>query len=104
MGTSGVVIGGTLRPDGTLVLDEKPNLRPGRVRVRVEAAQLAAPEKDLLELLEEIWAASDTVPGQRRTAEEIDATINALRDEGEERVREIGELQRGRSAEEQAQC
>ncbi len=29
------VIGGTIQPDGTLVLDEKPSLPPGRVHVVV---------------------------------------------------------------------
>ena len=34
-----VVVQGTLRPDGTLELDEKPNLPPGRVQVTLRTAQ-----------------------------------------------------------------
>lgn len=32
-----VILLGTLSPDGTLLLDEKPNLPPGRVKVTVQA-------------------------------------------------------------------
>jgi len=34
------VIEGTLQPDGTLVLDEKPNLPAGRVRVTLRPGQI----------------------------------------------------------------
>ena len=33
MSLTETVIEGTIQPDGTLVLDDKPNLRPGRVKV-----------------------------------------------------------------------
>jgi hypothetical protein len=33
-----VVVEGTLKPDGTLELDQKPSLAPGRVRVVLQAA------------------------------------------------------------------
>ncbi len=43
-----IVIDGTLKPDGTLELDRKPELAPGRVRVVVQRVgpvpQAAAPE------------------------------------------------------------
>lgn len=41
-----IVVGGTLKPDGTLELDQKPDLAPGRVTVvlRQEAAVTAAQE------------------------------------------------------------
>jgi hypothetical protein len=37
MTTSAIEVQGTLREDGTLLLDEKLNLPPGRVKVTVEA-------------------------------------------------------------------
>jgi len=37
MSLSEVVVEGTLKPDGTLELDRKPNLPPGRVQVIVQA-------------------------------------------------------------------
>ncbi len=36
MATNVVEIQGTLQNDGTLILDEKPNLPPGRVRITVQ--------------------------------------------------------------------
>jgi hypothetical protein len=87
------VIGGTLRPDGTLVLDEQPRVRPGRVRVRVEAAPPEPTGGDIMAVLREIWARREAEGACHRTAEEIDEAISALRDEAEERLREIGELQ-----------
>jgi hypothetical protein len=41
-----VVVEGTLRLDGTLELDQKPNLSPGRVQVVLRPAQEPAPPKE----------------------------------------------------------
>jgi len=38
----------TVRPDGTLELDQKVDLAPGRVRVRVETVPAAAPTAETL--------------------------------------------------------
>jgi hypothetical protein len=48
MSLSEVVIEGTLKPDGTLELDQKPNLSPGRVTVvlRQESEALQSPKED----------------------------------------------------------
>ena len=40
MGLRQVVIEGTLKPDGTLELDEKPSLSPGRVTVILRPPRL----------------------------------------------------------------
>lgn len=85
-------IEGTLQADGTLVLDKKPNLPPGRVCVTVQPlADLM--QTDIWQALEKIWAeqrASGHVP---RSKEEIDAEIAAARQEDEERALEIERLQ-----------
>ena len=101
MNTSAVVVQGTLRADGTLELDEKPSLPPGRVRVRVEPTPPESLGESLWEVLERIWASRQARGENPRPAEEIDAEINALRDEYEERLTEIRALQpRGRSTQE----
>jgi hypothetical protein len=48
MSLSEVVIEGTLKPDGTLELDQKPNLSPGRVTVvlRQEVEVRPPPKED----------------------------------------------------------
>jgi hypothetical protein len=75
-----VELQGTLQPDGTLVLDTRPDLPPGRVRVTV---QLLEAGTDVIEVLERIHAeqtASGHVP---RTREQIDSDIAAMRQEGD---------------------
>jgi len=87
-----VEIEGTLQADGTLVLDEKPNLPPGRVRVRMQHV-LDYTQTDIWQALQKIWAeqrASGHVP---RSKEEIDADIAASRQEDEERMLAIERLQ-----------
>jgi hypothetical protein len=52
-----IVVEGTLKPDGTLELDQKPNLSPGRVTVVLrQAAGASAPNEDWLQHLERIRA------------------------------------------------
>jgi len=46
MGVTETVIAGTLKPDGTLELDEKPNLSPGRVTVVLRQESVIELPKD----------------------------------------------------------
>jgi hypothetical protein len=52
------VIEGTIQPDGTLVLDEKPNLPPGRVKVvlRQEAEIVLPTEDPFWQRMQAMWA------------------------------------------------
>ena len=76
-----VEVQGVLQADGTLVLDERPNLPAGRVTVLVRPLEPAPPKRDPWSALEEIWAERKALGLQPRTVEEIDAEINAMRDE-----------------------
>jgi hypothetical protein len=88
-----IVVEGALQPDGTLVLDEKPNLPPGRVRVTMQTVPPPAdPGDDLLSVLQRIWAAQDARGYVPRTREEVDAEINQLRDESEEEMQAVERL------------
>jgi len=96
-----IVVEGALQPDGTLVLDEKPNLPPGRVRVTMQAVPPSAGREDgSLAVLQRIWAAQIARGHVPRSREEVDAEINALRDEAEEEMQAVERLheecQRGR--------
>ena len=91
MSTNSVEVQGTLQPDGTLVLDDKLNLPPGRVRVRVQP-QLDPTQTPVWQNLEKIWAdleASGHVP---RTKEEIDAELAAARQEDEGRMQQLEQI------------
>jgi hypothetical protein len=92
MATNTVEIQGTLQADGTLVLDEKPNLPPGRVRVTLQALPDIT-QTDIWQFLERIWAAQRSRGHVSRSKEEIDADIAAARQEDEERMLEIERLQ-----------
>jgi hypothetical protein len=59
-----VVVEGTLKPDGTLELDQKPGLPPGRVTVTVQPLSPASPP----------------APGRRWTATELRKLPAAERD------------------------
>jgi hypothetical protein len=93
MSPAQIVVQGTLKPDGTLELDERPNLPPGRVRVTL-VADAPAPGR-----AEDVWALLDRIRKERealglkgRTREEIDADLNAMRDEWDERAAELDRI------------
>jgi hypothetical protein len=92
MATPVVEVEGILQPDGTLVLDEKPNLPPGRVRVRVQPL-LDYTQTDIWRFFEQLWAEQQARGHVPRSKEEIDADIAAARQEDEERALEIERLQ-----------
>jgi hypothetical protein len=89
------VIGGTIRPDGTLVLDEQPRVRPGRVRVRVEPDAPGQTGAEILAVLQGIWEARRARGAKSPSGEEVDAAISALRDEAEERLRSLEDARSG---------
>jgi hypothetical protein len=100
-----VVVGGTLKPDGTLELDEKPTLPAGRVQVTLmREAPAEAPKEDVLTVLERIWKEREARGMKGRSKEEIDAEVSAMRREMDERQEEIERLQEeaGRSREDRA--
>jgi uncharacterized protein (UPF0335 family) len=82
------IIQGTLRPDGTLDLDEKPNLPAGRVQVVLQRIERPdRPRATLAEVFEEIRQDQQAWGFAGRSKEEIDAEIRALRDEGEDEAK-----------------
>jgi hypothetical protein len=91
MTTPAVEVQGTLRPDGTIALDEMPNLPPGRVQVRVQPLPDLT-QTDVWQVLEKIWAGQQARGHVPRSREEIDADIAAMRQEDEERMQAIERL------------
>lgn len=88
-----VEVQGTLTPDGTLVLDEKPNLPPGPVHVTLQAvSSTAAAGMDVIAVLNRIHAEQAARGHVPRSREEIDAEIAAMRNEDEERMQDIERL------------
>jgi hypothetical protein len=57
MGLPEIVVAGTLKPDGTLELDHKPDLAPGRVTVVLRPeSEAAPPQEDWWQYLQRIRA------------------------------------------------
>jgi hypothetical protein len=84
MHSNAIEVQGTLREDGTLVLDDKPNLPPGRVKVTVQPADVAKDKaNDAISVLERIHASQAERGHVPRSVEEIDEYIEEMRDNSE---------------------
>lgn len=87
MSLTETVIDGMLNPDGTLELDEKPNLPPGRVKVILQPAQVGScPQRGLADVIDEISRGQRTRGFPGRSAEQIDAGLQEGEDEYEQRM------------------
>ena len=98
MSQSQVEVHGTLRPDGTLVLDEAPNLPPGRVRVLLHSEEPVAPAREsLVEFVQRVQRESLARGDRFMTDDELHAWIEELRaddDRIEEAYRQAEEERR----------
>jgi hypothetical protein len=93
MSAGPVVVYGRIRSDGALELNQPVGLPPGEVQVTVEPVPGAtSPREDLGTLMKRIWAAQRARGFQPRTREEIDAEIDTIRNEAEERMRAIEQI------------
>jgi hypothetical protein len=104
MSLTEAIIEGTLNPDGSLVLDRKPNLPPGRVTVRVQLLT-ALPEGDaFFDMLKGIWSVRARAGLTPRSAEEIEAQRRQLREDSGREIAEAATFQaESRRSSEQAE-
>jgi len=81
MSLNEVVVEGTLLPDGTLELDQKPNLSPGRVTVVLRQESVPAPLKEnWWQYLQRIRAEREASGYPFMNEEELKAHIEWLRE------------------------
>jgi hypothetical protein len=92
-----IVVAGTIKPDGTLELDQKPNLAPGRVTVVLRQETAAAPPVE-----EGWWPYMQRIRAEREAAgypfmneEEMKAHLEWLRegDRFDEMLAEVATVQ-----------
>jgi hypothetical protein len=84
---------GVVRPDGSLELAGKLTVPPGRVRVRVESLELSAtPSESLVEFVQRTRRELEAGGHRFRTREEIDAELQELRGDWDERLDELDRL------------
>jgi hypothetical protein len=75
-----VEILGTLRPDGTLVLDEQPKLHPGRVKVRLQPAPVTSqPAETLVDFVQRVRREAAAAGSHFMGDQEVTAWIEELR-------------------------
>src|SRR4051794_39215909 len=81
---------GTLRPDGTLVLDEKPNVPAGRVTVVVRAAPPAdpAPQESWWEFMQRARRQLEGAGCRFMNEQEVTAWVEELRAD-DDRIEEV---------------
>jgi hypothetical protein len=87
MNLNTAVVQGTLKDDGTLELDEKPALAPGRVQVTIRPIPdpaVAQPRRTILDVLDEVHAAQKARGYRGRSIEEMEADEAERRTEEEE--------------------
>jgi 50S ribosomal subunit-associated GTPase HflX len=87
MGLSEIVMEGTLKPDGTLELDGKPNLAPGRVQVMLAPLPELPADDPFWQRMRAIWEGQKARGFVPRTADEVEAERRQVREEWEERMR-----------------
>jgi hypothetical protein len=81
MDTQQVMVHGRISHDGILEVDEKLNLPPGPVSVTVQTVLPPSEREDTRKVFEAIRAERKALGLKGRIKEEIDAQIDALRDE-----------------------
>jgi hypothetical protein len=89
------VIEGTIQPDGSLVLDEKPNLPAGRVTVVLRRmVEDAAPNDDpFWQRMQSMWAIQPSAGGEHDGGESSLAEVRRSREEWHEHQEAIERLQ-----------
>src|ERR1019366_2427139 len=87
------VIEGTLQADGTLVLDEKLNLPPGRVHVVVRAMPELPKGDPFWDMMKSIWAAQKARGHVPRRVEEVEAERREMHEGWAKRQEAIERLQ-----------
>ena len=80
---------GTIKPDGTLELDNPLPLPGGRVLVIVQPLAEPTPDDPFWKRMQTIWDEQKAHGHAPRSVEEVEAERRAVRDEWEERMTEI---------------
>lgn len=93
MSLSEVVVNGTLKSDGTLELDEKPGLAPGRVQVIVQALPELPVGDPFWDMMKSIWLEQKVRGHVPRSTEDVEAERREMREGWARRQQAIERLQ-----------
>ena len=93
MSATHVVVEATLKSDGSLELDAKLDLPPGRVQLIVQPLPELPKDDPFWRTMEGIWAARKAAGLTPRDAEEVEAQRRALREDVEDDIAKARRLQ-----------
>lgn len=93
MSANTVVVQGTVTPDGSLEIEGKIPLPPGKVQVTVVGLALEPPDHPFWQMMREIWAGQQARGHVPRSVEEVEADRRAFREKVDEEIAETGRLQ-----------
>lgn len=89
MSANTVVIQGVVKPDGTLELEGKLSLNPGKVQVTIVSIPPEFDEHPFWKIMREIWAGQQARGHVPRSVEEVEAERREFREDWEERLLEF---------------
>src|SRR5947209_3018797 len=93
MSVPAITLEAVVKPDGRLELDQRIALPPGRVQVAIVAI-LELPSNDpFWQRMQALWAAQRARGHLPRSAQEVEEERQAVRDEWEDRMRRIEQIQ-----------
>lgn len=92
MNPTHVIVGGTLRSDGSLELDGKLDLPPGRVQLIVQPLPDLPKDNPFWQMMERIWADREAAGLDPRDVREVAMARKKLRDEMDEEIERAGRL------------
>jgi hypothetical protein len=93
MTTPAITLEAVLKPDGTLELPERIALPPGRVQVTIVPLPELPPDDPFWQRMQAIWAGQRARGHEPRSAQEVEEERQAVRDEWEDRMRRIEQIQ-----------
>ena len=91
--SSALVIQGFVKSEGTLELEEKVTLPPGRVQVTLAPLPELPGDDPFWQMMQDIWAGQKARGHVPRSADEVESERRLLREEWEERMRAIEQIQ-----------
>ena len=93
MSISAVTLEAVVKPDGTLELAEKLSLPPGRVQITIVPMPELPADDPFWQRMQALWAGQRARAHQPRSAQDVEEERQTIREEWEERMRRIEQIQ-----------
>jgi hypothetical protein len=93
MSVHAVTLEAVVKPDGTLELGERIALPPGRVQVTIVPIPQLPPNDPFWQRMQALWAAQRARGHVPRSVQEVEEERQAVREEWDDRMRRIEQIQ-----------